>query len=285
VRPEHKAPISIIILTFNEELNLPYSLESVIELADQVFVVDSFSTDKTLEIAREYGVQVFQNHWLDWATQRNWALDNLPINNDWVLFLDADERISPELSKEIRDTIEKIDEEISGFYINRRFIFLGRELRHGGFNPNWILRLVRAKKTRILPAGDSEYFQVQGEVKKLKSYMFHEDKKDISFFINKHNKISLLAANKLFNAEILSMQKKRIKTVFEGKCRVWLKENILNKLPLFLRPFILFIYRYFFNFGFLDGKEGLIFYFLHDFWYPFIVDVKILELRKSFKKL
>jgi glycosyltransferase involved in cell wall biosynthesis len=277
---EHKAPLSTIILTFNEEINLPNSLNSVIHWADQVFVVDSFSTDKTIEIAKQNNVPVYENPWICWATQRNWALDNLPIRNEWVLFLDADEQISPELANEIKETLKNVPEEVAGFYINRRFIFLGRELKHGGYNPNWVLRLVRPRRTGVLPAGDSEYFQVNGQVNKLKSFMYHEDKKNIAFFIDKHNKISSSAAMKLFNKKSILDLEKEGRAVIEGRKRVWIKETILNKLPLFLRPFVLFTYRYFLKLGFLDGKEGFIYYFLHDFWYPFLVDVKVLELRK-----
>jgi len=125
---ESRCSISVIILTFNEELNLPTSLGSVAVWADQVFIVDSFSNDRTLEVAKKFGVEIHQNSWSDWAIQRNWALDNLPIRNQWVLFLDADERVSTELANEIREALKNVPDEVSGFYINRRFIFLGKEL-------------------------------------------------------------------------------------------------------------------------------------------------------------
>jgi len=281
---ENRCSISVIILTFNEEINLPPSLGSVAGWADQVFIVDSFSNDRTLEIAKGFGVEIHQNPWTDWATQRNWALDNLPIRNQWVLFLDADERVSPELANEIKEALKNIPDETSGFYINRRFIFLGKELKHGGYNQNWVLRLVRPTKTRVLPSGDSEYFKVEGNVLRLKSFIIHEDLKALSFFIDKHNKISELAARKLFHKEKVSTEDTEKKYALEGKHRVWLKENLLSKLPLFLRPLFLFAYKYFFKLGFLDGKAGLIYCFLHDFWYPFLVDAKVFELKKGTRK-
>ena len=277
------AKVTVIILTYNEEVNLQAALKSVVGWAAQILVVDSYSNDETLKIAENCGVSAHQNPWTDWATQRNWALDNLPIRNEWVLFLDADERVTAELAEEIGETLRNVRNDVNGFYINRRFVFLGRELRHGGYNPNWVLRLVRRNKTRVLPAGDSEYFKVEGTTSKLKSFMIHEDKKDLSFFIDKHNKICKLAANRLFNRERISTEHKKRSYALEGKRRVWLKESILNKLPLFLRPFFLFGYKYIFRLGFLDGKEGLIYYFLHDFWYPFLVDAKILEIKKRVK--
>lgn len=276
-------PLSVIILTYNEEVNLPSALDSVVGWADQVFVVDSFSTDGTLEIAKSYNVPVYQNPWTDWATQRNWALDNLPIRNEWVLFLDADERISSELAEEIKETLKNVPHEVSGFYINRRFVFLKRWLKHGGYNPNWVLRLVRRNKTRVLPAGSSEYFKVKGKILKLKSFIIHEDKKNLSFFISKHNKISELQVKKLVDKTKILDEDREKAYAIEGRYRVWLKENILSRLPLFLRPFFIFTYRYFLKLGFLDGKEGLIYYFLHDFWYPFLVDAKIVEMQKRTK--
>ncbi len=276
-----KPPLTIIILTFNEEVNLPAALESVVAWGDQVFVVDSFSTDKTLEIARKYEAQIYRNIWVDWATQRNWALDNLPIKNEWVLFLDADERVSSDLVNEISEILPIVSKDVAGFYINRRFIFLDRWLKHGGHNPNWVLRLVRRHKTRVLSAGDNEYFKVEGKVLRLRFYMLHEDKKGIVFFTDKHNKISKLAAYKLFSKEKFTDADNEGKYTLESKYRVWIRENILYKLPLFCRPFCMFFYRYFFRFGFLDGIEGFIYYFLHDFWYPFLVDSKILEIRSK----
>ena len=136
----------------------------------------------------------------------------------------------------------------------------------------------------MLPAGDSEYFKVEGNVLRLKSFIIHEDVKALSFFIEKHNKISELAARKLFHKEKVSTEDTEKKYALEGNHRVWLKENFLNKLPLFLRPLLLFAYKYFFKLGFLDGKAGLIYCFLHDFWYPFLVDAKVFELKKGTRK-
>ncbi len=272
-------PLTVIILAFNEEINLPGALDSVVNWADQVFVVDSYSTDGTLEVAKKFDVQLFQNPWVDWATQRNWAMDNLPLKHEWVLFLDADERISPELAAEIFKVLLNVPEDVTGFYINRKFMFLGKWLKRGGYNPNWVLRLVMYKKARVLPAGDSEYFQVDGEIRKLNNCIIHDDQKPLSFFIEKHNKISDLAAIKLFKKEKIDLQSKILKKNLEGKYRVWIKENLLVKVPLFIRPFLIFSYKYIFKLGFLDGKEGLVYFFLHDFWYPFLVDSKILEMK------
>jgi len=272
-------PLSVIILTYNEEINLPGALDSITNWAEHVFVVDSFSTDATLEIATNYRIPIYQNAWVDWATQRNWALTNLPLKNEWVLFLDADERVTRELAEEIRRVLTKLPRDVNGFYIRRKFIFLRKWLKHGGFHPNWVLRLVKKDYTTILPAGDSEYFVVKGKTSRLSSFMMHEHANELSFFVNKHNKISELAARKLLtDIKILSNEDKK-NTEVEGKWRIWLKENILFRFPLFLRPFFLFTYRYLWRLGCLDGIEGLIYYFLHDFWYPFLIDAKAFEIK------
>ncbi len=275
---EIKPPLTIVILTFNEEINLPGALESVVAWADQVFVVDSFSTDKTLEIARKYEAQIFQNIWVDWATQRNWALDNLPIKNEWVLFLDADERVSPELAEEIRETLINVPNEICGFYVKRKFVFLGKWLRHGGLFPNFILRLVRKDKTRVKMIGAWEYFRVHGETLKMNNSVIHKDNKTLTHWINKHNQY---ADNE---AKAIRENKKYIEIGSNGelerKQKVKLRGYIWNRLPLLQRSFFPFFTRYVIQRGFLDGIEGFIYYFLHDLWYPFLVDTKVLELKK-----
>jgi glycosyltransferase involved in cell wall biosynthesis len=120
-----KAPVSVIILTFNEEVNIRACLASVKDLTDEIFIVDSFSTDKTLEIAGEYTDKIYQNAWVHWAHQRNWALDNLPLTYDRVLFLDADERLTSELCQEIKKVLGNGNALHDGFYIKRNFFFSG----------------------------------------------------------------------------------------------------------------------------------------------------------------
>ena len=275
-------PIAVVILTFNEERNLPAALESVCGWARQIFVVDSFSADRTVEIARAYGAEVYQHPFEHWATQRNWALDNLPIQTPWVLFLDADERATAELAREIAQVLPQAPSEVAGFYINRRFIFMSRWLRHGGYSPNWILRLVRPEQTRVIPAGDREYFQVSGIARRLKGHLIHEDQRGLDFWIAKHNRISGMAAHKLISSA--SNTGRDGSGELEGRWRVWIRNHIVEKLPLLLQPFVFFIYRYFLRLGILDGKEGLVYYFLHDFWYPFLVAAKTMELKREQEK-
>lgn len=279
-----KTPVSVIILTFNEEVNIASCLESVQDLTDEVFIVDSFSTDKTLEIARHYTPNIFQNAWVHWAHQRNWALDNLPISHEWVLFLDADERLTEQLRQEIARTIEGGTADIDGYYIKRNFYFLGRWLKHGGYQKDYILRLIKKDQARSVGSGAREYVTVTGKLGRMEGLMIHEDQKPLSVWIEKHNKISLLEAqevSKIASKMGLTNQKEDSrKRNIEHGMKIWLREKIWVKMPLFIRPLFYFFYRYIVQLGFLDGKEGFIYYFLHGLWYPLLIDAKYYEMIK-----
>lgn len=280
--PTNLCPLTVIILTYNEERNLPTSLSSVYGWAEEVFIVDSFSDDDTLSIAKEFGVEVYQNQFEHWATQREWALEVLPITTEWVLFLDADEAVSVELAAEIQEETTSWPDDVAGVFLDRRFYFLGRWLRHGGFAPNHVLRLIRPNRTKLIPAGDREYFHVDGKTQTLKGYLIHEDKRDLAFWIKKHNRISAYAAQFRFDQASYNEFGKNTSSAsgsVEGRRRIFIKDRIVARLPFWLQPFLYFFYRYIFKLGFLDGKEGLFFYILHDFWYPWLIEAKIAELE------
>lgn len=280
-----KAPVSVIILTYNEEANLKACLESCQDLTDEIFIVDSFSTDRTLELAREYTEKIYQNAWVHWAHQRNWALDNLPIAYDWVLFLDADERLSEGLKQEIASTLADRNQSVEGYHIKRNFYFLGRWLKHGGYQSDYILRFIKKSKARSVGSGAREYMTVQGKLGRLENPMIHEDKKDLAFWIDKHNKLAMLEAEQSVRIELqrglTNQSRSQAKRKIEHSYKIWLRENVWVRMPLFIRPLFYFIYRYIYQLGFLDGQEGLIYCFLHGFWYPFLVDAKYFELKKG----
>ncbi|AEB09502.1 glycosyltransferase family 2 protein [Desulfobacca acetoxidans] len=280
-----KAPVSVIILTYNEEVNIRACLQSAKDLTDEIFIVDSFSTDQTLNIARAYTEKIYQNAWVHWADQRNWALDNLPLKTDWVLFLDADERLTPELCQEISETLAgKANPSVQGYYIKRNFYFLGRWLKHGGYKADYILRLIKKQQARILKRGAWEYATVQGELGYLNYPMRHEDARGLTYWIAKHNNYAIMESHELVRLdnkagltnEAAATNQRKI----EHKFKIWLREKIWVRMPLFIRPLFYFFYRYIVQLGFLDGKEGLIYCFLHGLWYPFLVDAKYLELKK-----
>lgn len=277
-------PLTVIILTYNEEQNLPQVLKSVCGWANQIIVLDSFSIDHTVEIAKHYGCEIFQNKFENYAKQRNFALQ-LPIKSEWVFFLDADEWLPMDLKDEITKVIEKNPQE-NGFYIKRRFIWMGRWIRRG-YYPTWILRLFRNGKGKCEERGVNEHIIVEGNVAYLKNDFIHEDRKGISDWIDKHNRYATREAEELVKTRFKEYKQEEIPARFLGsqaERKRWTRKNIWEKLPLFVRPFIFFVYRYFFRAGFLDGREAFIYHFLQSLWFPLIIDVKYLELLRKTKQ-
>jgi glycosyltransferase involved in cell wall biosynthesis len=279
-----KLSISLIVLTYNEEENIEDCLKSVDGIVEDIFVVDSYSTDKTLQIAEKYTRKIYQHPFETQAKQFNWALGNLSISTEWIIRLDADERVTPELCDELRERLPQIPEWVIGLYVKRRAYFMGRWVRHGGYYPTWLLRIFRRGKARCEQRRMDEHIVVsEGKTENLENDIIHDNHKGISIWIEKHNKYAtreMMEINDLLEGKgdriihphLLgdSVQRKR-----------WFRENLYLRTPLFLRSFLYFIYRYFFRLGFLDGKEGLIFHFLQAFWYRFLVDAKIYEYRKG----
>jgi len=282
-----KLPISAIILTYNEELNLESCLKNIADWANEIIIIDSFSADKTLEIAKKYTNKIAQRTFVNQAEQFNWALDNLNIKNDWILRLDADEYLTEELKQEI-DRINlssSQDDNINGYYMKRRVYFMGRWIKHGGYYPTRLLRLFRKGKARSeLRAMDEHIVLSEGKAEKLKNDFIDDNKKDLTWWINKHNNYASREAEEIKNirtSDVLNINGKLNGQVARKR---WFKENFYHRLPLFCRAFFYFLYRYFFRLGFLDGKEGLIFHFLQGFWYRFLVDAKLYEAKKEIRK-
>lgn len=279
-------PISTIILTYNEEKNIEHCLKSIYGWLDKIFVVDSYSTDGTLEIVKRYTDKIYRHAFENQAKQFNWALDNLPITTEWIMRLDADERITPELRDELLKEFPMIPKGITGLFVKRRVYFMGRWIKHGGYYPTWLLRIFRKGKAKAEQKWMDEHIRVlEGEIKKLDNDIIDENRKGLSFWVEKHNNF---ATREMM--EIAGLIEKEIdKTVNPHllgnpvQRKRWLKEKFYLRLPLFIRPFLYFLYRYLLRLGFLDGKEGLIFHFLQGFWYRFLVDAKIYEYRKTLK--
>lgn len=277
-----KLPISIIILAYNEEANLEKCLKSVSEWASEIIVVDSYSTDKTLEIAEKFGCVIASHPFKNQAEQFNWALDNLKIKSEWIFRLDADEEITPELWKELENIIPNVNEETAGFYIKRKMYFMGRWIRHGGYYPAWFLRLWRNGKARSEEVEVDEHIVLlEGKSEKLKNDFIDRNLNGLDFWTSKQNNFSGKQVKVILNEE-----KERLKVesnLFgsQAERKRWIKKNIFLKMPIFFRSFAYFIYRYIFRLGFLDGKEGLIFHFLSAMWYRFLVDAKLYEYRKG----
>lgn len=288
-----KIPVSVLIPAKNEELNLPSCLESVNKAAE-VFVVDSQSSDRTLEIATSYGAQVVQFYFKGgWPKKKNWALDNLPFNYEWVLIVDCDERITPELWSEIATVIQ--DTEYNGYYLNRRVYFLGQWIRYGGKYPDWNLRLFRHKKGRyenlhtedVPNTGDNEVHEhilLTGTAGYLQNDMLHIDFRDIYQWLERHNRYSNWEARVYYNLLQGGKQENTIKASFLGNPIQ--RKRFLKKIWIYLpfKPLLRFIWFYWIRLGFLDGKAGYIYARLLS-QYEYQIQVKLYELRKFGSRL
>jgi glycosyltransferase involved in cell wall biosynthesis len=288
--PNHnqKLPISVVVPTYNEERNIENCLRCLCDWASEIFVVDSGSSDRTMQIAAKYGALIVHHPFETHARQWRWALENLPLQHDWVLGLDADQRITPELAAELHRlfTTEKSRlTQVDGFFINRRQVFRGRWIRHGGYYPKYLLKLFRRGSVRTDPNDlVDHHFYVEGRVRKLRHDLIEENHRenDISFWIEKHNRYAALLASEEFLCR-KECRQKPIEPSLMGNPdqRTLWRKQLWDRFPLFVRPFLYFLYRYLLRLGFLDGKEGFIFHFLHAFWFRLLVDIKLEELEKE----
>ena len=271
---------SVILLTFNSEDTLGATLSPVREIAGEIFVVDSFSSDRTVALAESFGATVFQHAFENYGAQRTWAIDNLPINAKWQLHLDADEVMDQELVAAIKALPE--EPEHSGYFVPRYVKFLGRVMRHGGMSPTWHLRLFRSGEGRCEDRKYDQHFLIldrarPGTTGQLTGTMIDDIAMSLSEWTARHNRWA--------DGEVAEMDAKHEagRLVADAKGNPAQRKRALrekyNSLPLFVRPFALFGYRYFFKLGFLDGTEGFIFWVLQTFWFRFLIDAKIWEKR------
>jgi glycosyltransferase involved in cell wall biosynthesis len=274
-----KTPVSVLVLTRNEEANIAACLESV-DWASEVFVVDSFSTDRTVELAERLGARIYQHPFETCAAQWNWALDNIPFANDWVLVLDADERIPQALAGEIAAVVNGARQDCTGYYVKWRFFFFGKWLKHGGLYPTWVVRLFRRSAGRFGRHGISEHLILDGKRGYLQTAFDHCDNKPLSDWIQKHNRYAGFEAEQYVREQFGRTEARSIQGRFWGTQRErkqWIKLKVWNRLPLLLRPFLFFFRNYFLKLGFLDGRAGFIYHVLWSFWFPFLVSARILE--------
>ena len=267
--------LNIIILTYQEELNLPHALRSLKDLDCQVFVVDSGSTDRTLEIAESFGAHVVKHPFESHARQLNWALDELPLVGPWTLRLDADERLTDELAVEISRVVSSTPAAITGYLIKRRVYFWGRWIRFGGYYPTWLLRLWRTGMARSEDIWMDEHMvMTSGSIGKLRYDFIDENHKGLAFWIDKHN---LYSDREVMEINAASGQSSRQRVGAEVARKRFMKNTIYRRSPLFLRAVAYAFLRYVILLGFLDGRAGFVFHFLQGFWYRLIVDAKLYE--------
>ncbi len=279
-------PLSVLVTTRNEEVNIERCLRSVHGFADQIFVLDSESTDHTAEISRRYAevhsLAYDHGRIIPWIFQ--WGLDNLPLRNDWVLILEADQAVSPALREEIAALLARPEIREDGFYIRRRQIFRGRPLRFGGYGSKVLLKLFRRSRSELDPVEQDTRVYVRGAVGRLRSPLDEWNRKEdrILFYLEKHLRYAEAFARE-------ELQRRRGRLAWKTTPRffgtpderiLWLKDRYY-RMPLFVRPALYFLYRYFFLLGILDGKNGLVFHFLQAFWFRLVVDIRLEELLRE----
>jgi glycosyltransferase involved in cell wall biosynthesis len=281
------APVSVIVLAHDEALNLPACLASVAGWSREVFVVDSGSADDTVEIARRSGAVVAVHPFESHAQQWNWALRTLPVSADWVLALDADQRVTPELRDAICRELaarEPGDGGPTGYFVRRRQIFRGRWIRHGGYYPKPILKLFRRGEAWVDERDlVDHHFYVKGRIATLRGDLVEDNQKerDISAWIVKHARYAARQAREELAGRWAGSDPAAPARLFgtpDERTR-WLK-RLWGRLPLYLRPCLYFGYRYVLRGGFLDGKEGFVFHVLQAFWYRLLVDIHLDQLRQ-----
>lgn len=281
--------ICVIILTFNEEKHLSHLLNSIKALEAKVFILDSGSTDNTELIAKKYGAEFIYHQWVNnHAIQFNWGLENLPIKTGWVLKMDADEYLLPELISEIKEKLPNLENDITGVMLKRRVYFMNRWIKYGGYYPTFLLRLWRYGAGKFEERWMDEHVKLEnGSTITFENDFVDDNLNNLTWWTNKHNDYATREAIDLLNnkqnfSSIDAIDAKL--TSSQDKRKRWLKEKIYSRSPLFIRPFFYFIYRYIFKLGFLDGIPGLVWHFLQGFWYRFLVDAKIYDIKRRAKK-
>jgi len=276
--------ISVIILTYNESLHIKRCITNIQSIAQDIFVVDSFSNDGTVEIARELGAHIYQNKWEGlYARQFNWALDNLPIKTKWVLRLDADEYLSSELIETINTKLELLPPDVTGVIFKRRHIFFGRWIKNGTY-PVCLLRLFQYGKARCEQRMMDEHMVLlEGHAVEFEGDFSDHNLSDIGWWTAKHNGYALREAVDILNIEygLIEGAEHQSNDIGAQAAQKRARKARYARLPLFWRAFAYFLYRYFLRGGFLEGSEGFLWHFLQGWWYRTLVDAKIFEIKRK----
>lgn len=275
--------ISVIILTYNEEIHIRRCIENVLPFAREIFVVDSHSTDATVDIARALGAEVYAHDWPgNQAAQFNWALDNLPITSTWILRLDADEYLLPDLITEMQVKVPQLPCHVTGIELKRRHIFMERWMRRGTY-PVKILRLFRYGKAvceqRLM---DEHICLLEGTCVTFDNDFCDHNLHNLTWWITKHNGYAIREAVELLDIEFnLFPSQESLPFLAEQAAKKRTKKQKYARMPLFWRAFMYFFLRYIVKGGFLEGKEGFLWHFLQGWWYRTLVDAKIFEIKKA----
>jgi glycosyltransferase involved in cell wall biosynthesis len=280
--------LAVVILTHNEARHMKRCLDAIRPLASEVFVIDSGSTDGTQDIARAGGAVVMPHAWKNYADQFQWGLDNIDSKADWILRLDADEIIEPDLAARIAAELPELPPDVVGVNLDRKHIFFDRWIKHGGRYPLTLLRIFRRGHGRIEQRWMDEHILVEGgrTVHFAGGFADH-NLNDLTFFIDKHNKYATREAIDILNQRLqlfardVDLEAEAVSK--QAAAKRWIKENVYNNIPYQLSSLSYFLYRYIFQLGVLDGSQGLMYHFLQGYWYRFLVGAKLYELEQEIK--
>lgn len=269
--------ITAIVLTKNEEVNIERCINSVKDWVDRIVVVDSGSTDLTIELAKKLGAEIYLHiPFIDYAKQFNWAIDNINIKTTWVFRLDADEVVTENLRSELVQKLkEHRDDDVNGMMMRYKVSFMGKFLTHGGVYPFLKITIFKFGKGRFEDRSMGEHIVIsEGKVIDLEHDCLHYDFKSLDAWISKHNWYATREVN-----DYLDIMSGREIVILSGKPEKIkkLRDGLYYRLPKFLRAKLYFWYRYYIKLGFLDGEAGYVYAFLQAYWYRFLVDAKILE--------
>ncbi len=276
--------ISVVILTYNEEKHIARCIKSVLPIVSEIFVVDSYSNDATVDIAKSLGARVYQNVFINHAAQFQWGLDHCPIKTGWIMRLDADEYLEPALVEEIQKKFSSLSQDVSGICLKRKHYFLGRWIQHGDRYPLVLLRIWRAGHAHMEKRWMDEHIVLDmGNSVLFEGDFVDDNLNSVDWFISKHNGYASREVIEILNHKYKLFSRDSAFEKSDGgqaKIKRIIKERFYNRMPLFVRPLYYFIYRYFLRLGFLDGIEGFAYHFMQGFWYRCLVDLKYLEAER-----
>ncbi len=278
-----QASLTVIILTFNEHLHIRRCIEGVQSLAQQVVLIDSGSTDDTVQIARSLGADVLEHPFVNHSMQLNWAIDHAPINTEWVMRLDADEYPDATLRAALPAALQRPEAEVVGFEVRRPTTFLGKRIEHGGMAP-LLLRIWRRGQARCEERWMDEHMALAGGyVRRLPGRIVDHNLNTLTWWADKHNRYATCEAVDLLQLRKAGRKHETSALNRQAALKRWLKTKVYARLPLGIRPFVFWIYRLVFQFGFLDGARGLMFHTLQGLWYRLLVDAKVTEVERAMR--
>lgn len=274
--------LSAIVLTFDEALHIERCLASLAPVCQRICVVDSYSRDATVSLARALGAEVFEHPFVNQSDQFNWALDHCHLTTEWVLRLDADEYLEPALVAELREQLPLLPADVHGVLMARRYFFMGRWVRHGGLHPLYHLRAWRTGSARIERRWMDEHAVLErGRAVRFAGTFVDDNLRDLAWWSEKHVRYATREAVQVMleRPAVVATEGQRVGG--QAGLKRWIKQRLYNKLPLGVGPLLLLGYRLFVRLGLLDGPTGVAFHVLQAFWYRLLVDLRRLELQRA----